>query len=213
MSDTGRTMVLGQELGAVVAALRQVTVQVQTRGGRGGMGAGVVWDSDGGSVLLVTNAHVARGERATIQLADGNVAPARVVARDRRRDLAALELDGLPPAPVESVAALLRRPPLRVGDLVIAVGHPGGHTGAATLGIIHAVDGDDADHPPRWIRADVRLAPGFSGGPLADAAGRVIGINTMVQGGLAFAVPALAVERWLRRVARPGRPAEVEVAR
>jgi serine protease Do len=192
-------MLLGQELGAVVDALRRVTVQVQTRGS--GLGAGVLWDGAG---LVVTNAHVARGERATIQLADGSIAPARVVARDRRRDLAALELDGL--ASTLTVAEVLRQPPSppppRVGDLVIAVGHPGGHTGAATLGIIHAVDGDHADRPPRWVRADVLLAPGFSGGPLADAAGRVIGINTMIQGGLALAVPAMAVERWLQRTVR-----------
>jgi serine protease Do len=182
---------LGQELAALVDGLRRVTVQVQTRGA--GLGAGVVWNEE----LVVTNAHVARGERATIRLEDGSIAAARVVARDRRRDLAALELDR--PPSTTAVAAMLRQPPSpRVGDLVIAVGHPGGHTGAATLGIIHAVDGNDADRPPRWIRADVRLAPGFSGGPLADAAGRVIGINTMMQGGLALAVPAAAVERWLR---------------
>ncbi|HVH66684.1 MAG TPA: serine protease [Gemmatimonadales bacterium] len=184
------------ELGAVVDALRRVTVQVRTGGS--GLGGGVVWNP--GS-LVITNAHVARGDRARIEFADGRVASARVVARDRRRDLAALELDGSLPA---GEAAVLREPPApRVGDLVIAVGHPEGHPGATTLGIIHAVDGDEADRPPRWIRADLRLAPGFSGGPLADAAGRVIGINTLVQGGLAFAVPAAAVERWLRRTRLP----------
>lgn len=200
-----KSTLLGAELAAVVDALRRVTVQVRTGGGGSGQGAGVVWNQMG---LVITNAHVVRGERAKIEFSDGSVASARVVARDRRRDLAALELADRPPRPPQGASVSAVRadsPSLRVGDLVIALGHPGGAAAAAaaaTLGIIHAVDGD-ADRPPRWIRADVQLAPGFSGGPLADAAGRVIGINTLMQGGLAFAVPAPVVARWVTRAWQP----------
>ena len=200
---------LGRELAATVAALRQVTVLVRTRGA--GAGAGVVWDARG---LVITNAHVARGDEVTVRFSDGSSAPARVVARDRQRDLAALELD--PPGPL--AAAVLRVPPgLRVGDLVLAVGHPGGHAGAVTLGILHASDHANGSEP-RWVRADVRLAPGYSGGPLADVAGRVVGINTLIYGGLALAVPVAAVETWLRaarqapRRARPRAPSRGGVA-
>jgi len=180
---------LGSELAATVAALRRVTVVVRTRGA--GVGAGVVWHARG---LVVTNAHVARGDDVTVQFSDGTIAPARVVVRDRQRDLAALELD--PPGAL--AAAVLRAPPeLRVGELVIALGHPGGHAGAVTVGIIHASD-DGNGSEPRWVRADLRLAPGYSGGPLADVAGRVVGLNTLIYGGLALAVPVAAVEAWLR---------------
>ena len=118
------------------------------------------------------------------------------MARDLKRDLAALEFE---PGRAVLGAVVRDSPPLRVGELVIAIGHPGGLTGAATLGIIHRAESDREGRTPRWIRADVRLAPGFSGGPLADATGRLVGVNTMMQGSLALAVPAAAVEAWVRR--------------
>ncbi len=181
---------LAQGLAAAVDQLRHITVQVRTRGAA--TGAGILWDRG----LVITNAHVIRGDRATIELSDGTVARARLVARDSKRDLAALELElGRPVA-----GAVVRdSPPLRVGEMVIAIGHPGGLVGAATLGIIHRAEGEREGRPPRWIRADLRLAPGFSGGPLADTAGRLVGVNTMVQGGLALAIPAVAVAAWLQR--------------
>ena len=187
---------LAQEFGAAVDVLRWLTVQVRTHGMA--TGAGVLWNEGAseGRGLVITNAHVVQGDRATIALGDGTVARARVVARDPNRDLAALEFAPRPPM----VSTVIRdSPPLRPGELVIAIGHPGGGVGAATLGIIHVAESAREGGRPRWIRADVRLAPGFSGGPLADAAGRLLGINTLMHGGLALAVPAAAVEAWVRR--------------
>ena len=88
---------------------------------------------------------------------------------------------------------------IRPGELVFAVGNPLGIAGALTTGIIQAHGPADGRHSPHWVQADVRIAPGNSGGPLADARGRVIGINSMIAGGLALAVPSNAVERFLRR--------------
>src|SRR6266704_5550810 len=84
---------LAQELAAAVDELRRVTVQVRTRGAA--TGAGVLWDGGGseGRALVITNAHVVRGDRATIELSDGTVARARVVAHDPKRDRAALEFE------------------------------------------------------------------------------------------------------------------------
>jgi len=189
-----------QEIAAVVEQLRHITVQVRTR--RAATGAGILWNTGEpeGSGLVITNAHVVQGNQATIELGDGSVARARVVARDPKRDLAALEFE-LELEPARAIAPTVVRdsPPLRVGELVIAIGHPGGLVGAATLGIVHADEGARDGRTPRWVRADVRLAPGFSGGPLADAAGRLVGVNTMIQGSLALAVPAAAVAAWVRR--------------
>ena len=197
---------LTQQLAAAVDALRRVTVRVQASG-TAASGAGVLWDAGGGDdsrPLVITNAHVATRAQATIQFDDGAVAQARVVARDRRRDLAALELEAR--TAVGGVAQVRGAPPLRVGELVIAIGHPGELTGAATLGIVHTAGGERAGRTPPWIRADLRLAPGFSGGPLADAGGRLIGINTLMQGGLALAVPAALVQSWLQRAQAPAAP-------
>ena len=194
---------VAHELAAAVDQLRQITVQVRTH--RAATGAGILWnggDAEGRS-LVITNAHVVRGDRATIELSDGTAVRARVVAHDPKRDVAALELE---PGPAVLAAVVRASPPLRVGELVIALGHPGGVVGAATLGIVHAGESPRDGPRPRWIRADLRLAPGFSGGPLADTAGRVIGVNTMMQAGLALAIPAAAVEAWVQRAHAPLAP-------
>lgn len=175
-----------EELAAVAAALSRSTVQVRSR--RYGFGSGVIWHPNG---LIITNNHVIRGPRATVELSNGRVFDALCINRDTQRDLAVLKVSAvdLPTATIGDSDAL------RVGELVLAVGNPLGIVGALTTGIIHAVGSKDAS---RWIQADVRLAPGNSGGPLADAQGRVIGINTVIVGGLALAVPSNAVERFLR---------------
>src|SRR6266480_5603152 len=84
---------LAREVAAAVDELRRVTVQVRGRGAASG--AGVLWNGGGSEHerLVITNAHVVRGDRATIELSDGTVARARVVARDLKRDLTALEFE------------------------------------------------------------------------------------------------------------------------
>jgi serine protease Do len=152
-------------------------------GGRGPVGAGVVWHPEG---LILTNAHVARRD-VSVVLADGRLRAARLVVRDAGRDLAALVVDasGLPAAEIGDSRAL------RVGEVVLAVGNPFGLPRALSAGLVHAVD-------HRVIQADLRLAPGNSGGPLADARGAVVGLNAMIVGGLAIAVPSETARRFVR---------------
>ena len=165
------------EFGEVAERLRRATVQVDN-------GSGVIWDTAG---LIVTNAHVARGPAASVTLWDGRRFDAQVLARDVRRDLASLRI-----AAGELPAALARdSSDVHVGELVMAVGNPLGFVGALSTGVVHALS-------PRWVHADVRLAPGNSGGPLADARGRIIGINTMIANGVALAVRSNSVTRLLR---------------
>jgi serine protease Do len=179
---------LGSELAELANALRQSTVEVHTRGA--GAGSGIIWNGDG---LIVTNAHVARADRATIVLSDGRAFDGVVTARDPRRDLAKIAIvrDG-----AAFQAATIGHPTdLRTGDVVVALGHPLGITGAIAFGVVHVVE--TRRGAPRWIRADIRLAPGNSGGPLADVRGRVVGINTLIAGGLGVAVPVTTVSRFL----------------
>jgi serine protease Do len=174
--------------GEVAEQLRRSTVLVQP-GGRGS-GSGVIWSSKG---TIITNAHVARGSQCTVQLWDGRELPATVVSRDPRRDLAELRVDA-PNLPAAIPADSAR---LRPGELAIAIGNPLGFLGALTTGVIHAIGPLRGLGSQTWVQADVRLAPGNSGGPLANAAGQVIGINTMVAGRLALAIPSNTVSSFL----------------
>jgi serine protease Do len=172
-----------QEAGVrqIIDKLRRSTVQVLS--GRGG-GSGVVW----GNGVVVTNAHVASGRQVEIVDAEGRRKSARITKRNIDRDLAVLEVPGgdLPRAEIGDSGSL------RSGQIVLAIGHPLGIAGAVAVGVIHAAEGQ------RWIQADIRLAPGNSGGILADSAGRVIGINTMIFNGLGFAIPSREVNEFLR---------------
>jgi serine protease Do len=176
-------------LGEVVERLRRVTVVVQP-GGRRGNGSGVLWGGDG---VVVTNAHVAQERTADVTLWDGREFRAEVMHRDPRRDLAALRIVAKDLPSLEARDTSLVRP----GEVAIAVGNPLGFVGALTTGVIHAVGPLAGLGKLKWVQSDVRLAPGNSGGPLADVQGRILGINTMVAGRLALAIPSNDITRFL----------------
>jgi serine protease Do len=173
-------------LAALAERVRVSTVCVHDPRGRAS-GSGIIWPHDD---LVITNAHVARGSDAIVETQDGRRLRAVVVRYDRSRDLAALRVEGgalgLRPALLRDAAEL------RPGELVFAVGNPLGLTGAVSAGLVQRCNG-------RWVVADVRLAPGNSGGPLADATGRVVGINSLIARGFALAVPSGAVADFLGR--------------
>jgi serine protease Do len=176
------------DFGEVTDRLRRATVQIGA--GRGSSGSGVIWSQDG---TIVTNAHVAGGGSVKVILWDGRKLDADVVARDLRNDLARLRVDRdkLPAATFRDSSSVAP------GEIVFAVGNPLGFVGALSTGIVHAV----GPHPnlgrKTWVQAAVRLAPGNSGGPLADSEGHVIGINTMVMNGLGFAVPSNTLAKFI----------------
>jgi serine protease Do len=174
------------EFGEVAERLRRSTVYVFSGGRERGGGSGVIWNEDG---LIITNAHVARSPVVEVELWDGRRFEASRVAYNRHRDVAALRVleHRLPAVGVGDSMAV------RPGELAIAVGNPLGFTGALTTGVIHSVTKD-------WLTATVRLAPGNSGGPLANAQGEVIGINTAIAYGLGLAVPSREIAAFLREV-------------
>jgi serine protease Do len=183
----------------IAAQLRQVTVQIwepHTRHRPGqAVGSGVLWQSDG---LIITNAHVVNGTTAQVALADGQRFTARVTARNRLRDLVALQIQTDPGASLELPAATIGNPAeLDVGALVLAVGNPGGQVGVVTTGIIHSLGNASPSGQAAWIQADIALAPGNSGGPLANARGEVVGINTQIAQGKGLAIPVTVVQRFL----------------
>lgn len=179
---------LADALAGVAERLTVGTVQVRGRGD--GAGSGVIWRADG---LIVTNAHVVRGPRAHVTLSDGRAFDGEVMRVDARLDLAAIRI----PAMHLPAVAVGDSDAIRVGELVVALGHPWGVRNSLATGVIHAAAARGARGSGRWVQADLRLAPGNSGGPLADARGRVIGINSMIVRGLALAVPSNVIARFL----------------
>ena len=196
---------LNLEVGDVVDKVRQSLVQVHN--GRRGAGSGAIWHRDG---LIVTNAHVVsgRGHRhgshgprseLRVTLPDGTTLPARLLAHDDGRDVAALLVQAKELTPIE----LGTSRDLQPGQWVLAVGFPWGVAGAATAGIVIG-KGEDLPGTPsparEWIAVSLGLRPGHSGGPLVDVQGRLVGVNTMMAGPeVGMAVPVHVVKEFLRQ--------------
>ena len=168
----------------VAADMREITVKVS--GSEGRHGSGTVWRHG----LIVTNAHVANSQVHDVEFATGMRAPGWLVARDRELDLAALAVS----VPFGPIAAFQSAAGLRAGEMVLALGNPFDGQGSITTGIVHRPVGKS----PRLF-ADIRLAPGYSGGPLAETSGAVIGINSMIVGPLGCAITSDAVQEFLSR--------------
>lgn len=191
-----RNIPVENDLSGLAALVRGWTVEVAGVDGEG-KGSGIVWHPGG---LIVTNAHVvARSARQRIRLGDGRETEARVLVRDDRRDLALLQsgITSAPEVPLGNVSSLVP------GALVLALGHPWGVSHAMSLGVVHGISMDSRGQP-RYIAADVRLAPGNSGGPLVDATGRLVGVNAMIVGGLGVAIPINVVQRVVREASNSG---------
>ncbi|PYE51815.1 S1C family serine protease [Deinococcus yavapaiensis] len=173
---------------------------LHVRSGRGHGGA-FVWSVSPSGVRVLTNHHVvARRNDVKLAREDGSWMEARVVASDPALDLALLETKAsLPFVRVGDSRAL------RLGELVFALGHPWGRPWVLTHGVVSGLGEVRFGRAPReFVRSDVRLAPGNSGGPLVNASGEVIGVNSMVWGGrLGVAVPAHVAHAWLANLDAP----------
>src|SRR5487761_452943 len=165
---------VAERLTPKVASLRVPQSRSSERGSGESLGSAVVFTADG---FLLTNAHVVgRSGGGTAVFADGMTAAFQVVVADPLSDLAVVRATGPTPEPAE----LGEADGLKVGQLVVAVGNPLGLAGSVTAGVISALG---RSLPARdrviedVIQTDAALNPGNSGGALADADARVIGIN------------------------------------
>ncbi len=156
---------------------------------------GIVWASDGGGATIVSANHVIeRDEEITIVAPDGRELPAKLVGRDPGSDLAVLKVEGagLTPATRAPEGAA------QVGAFVLALGRAGEL--AATIGIVSALggpwEGGRGRRFAKLISSDAPMFPGFSGGPLVDASGRVLGLLSSQLGrGMTLAIPSDEVDR------------------
>ncbi len=153
--------------------------------------SGVVWKPG----VIVTASHTLhRDEDITLTLPNGDKVPATLGGRDPSTDIAILRTDAtVPPVTIDAGDAL------RVGQLVLALGRPGASVTAA-LGIVSALGGEwrtwHGGRIDRFVRLDLAIYDGFSGGPLVDGSGRVLGINTSaLSRSAALTIPASTVTR------------------
>ena len=172
-----------------------------------GAGSGFVVDPSG---LVVTNNHVVDGaSEVTVTLNDGSKHKAKVVGRDDKTDIALLKIDVGHPLPHVDLGD---SGSARVGDWVLAVGNPFGLGGSVTAGIVSARGRDIHSGPyDDYIQVDAPINRGNSGGPLFDAYGRVIGVNTAIYSptggsvGIGFAIPAETVRTVVADLRQDGR--------
>jgi serine protease Do len=181
-------MAIFDEIQASIAQLAEgVGSSVVGIGQRWGAGSGVVL----GEGRVLTNAHNVRGDEATVTFADGRTAEGRVAGRDIDGDLAVIDVDtgGAPALPWADGA------PASIGAPVFALANPGGRGLRVTFGFVSGVDRSFRGPRGRRITGSVEhtapLLPGSSGGPVVNAAGQLLGINTNRLGeGFYLAIPA-----------------------
>ncbi|MDR0479593.1 MAG: DegQ family serine endoprotease [Burkholderiaceae bacterium] len=155
-----------------------------------GLGSGFIVSPDG---LILTNAHVVRGaDEVTVKLTDRREFKAKVLGQDDKTDIAVIKIDahGLPTVPLGNSRDLAP------GDWVLAIGAPFGFENSVTAGIVSAKNRSLPDEGMvPFIQTDAPVNPGNSGGPLFDARGEVVGINSQIYSrtggyqGLSFAIP------------------------
>lgn len=185
----------------VVAQAGRSVARVEGR--RRGAASGIVWSADG---LIVTANHVVhRDDNLRVGLADGQTLEATLVGRDPSTDLALLKVEGIALNPLENAG----EPEMSVGHLVLALGRPG-RTVQATFGVVSALGdqwrtpmGGQIDH---YLQTDVVMYPGFSGGPLVGADGRLLGLNTSGLGqGVSLAIPTVTIAHVVESLRSHGR--------
>jgi S1-C subfamily serine protease len=197
---TSVLLALSHDLAGAVESVGRSVVAVHARSRS--PSSGVHWSQ---SVIVTADHTVRRDEDISVSLPDGRMVPARLAGRDASTDLAVLKLQEaeFPVAEIGDAATL------KVGHVVLAIARPGERGVSASWGVISALGGPwhswHGGQIDQFIRPDVGLYPGFSGGPLADAHGRVMGINTAGPRNMVLTIPPATVNRVVRQLLEKGR--------
>lgn len=192
---------LSNALADAVESVAPSVVRVET--GRRCPASGIAWSADG---LVVTAAHaLEREEGIELHLDSGEVRRAMLVAADSASDIALLRSEGA------SLVTPERAPSdaLRCGQLVLALSRPG-RTVRSSLGVIGALGGEwrvpGGGRIERYVQADIGIEHGFSGGPLIDVSGRLIGLNSAgILRSTALTLPVVTIERVVNALLTQGR--------
>ena len=193
---------LSNDLAGAVERAGQSVVAIHAR--RRIPASGIHWRP---GIIVAAHHTIQRDDDITVSLADGTTVAATLAGRDPTTDLAVLKVNEAK-VPVASFAD---DGGVRVGALVLALGRPGSAV-TASLGVISTVGGEwrtwHGGTIDRFVRLDISIYDGFSGGPLIDASGRVLGVNTSgLSRGAALAIPAATVNRVVDQLLKSGRVA------
>jgi S1-C subfamily serine protease len=155
--------------------------------------SGLIWSADG---VIVTSDHAIERDEIEVVLANGSKHAATIVGRDPGSDVAVLKIAASGLTPVQQAPA----GSAKVGSIVLAVGRPGSEGPMASLGVVGGIGGPwrtfRGTEVEGYLRSDTTFYPGFSGGPLIDAQGRVVGMNSSRLGrGAGLTIPVAAVGR------------------
>jgi serine protease Do len=167
-------------------------------------GSGFIIEPGG---LIVTNAHVVEdADWLQVRLADGRRFSGRVVGQDSRVDLALVRIEGATNLPTLPVGDSNR---VRVGEFVLALGHPFGLEQSVSFGIVSRKGAPLTVAAPGFdfIQTDAAINPGNSGGPLVNMSGQVVGVNSMAarNGSIGFAIPSNLVKMLVPQLATKGK--------
>jgi len=209
-NDNGEDNPFGQFFGPGSPFGRRFQMQPQQPQYEHGLGSGVIISPDG---YIVTNNHVVDGATdIRVTMSDRRILPAKVVGRDKLTDLAVIKVNAsdLPSVPWGDSTKL------RPGQTVLAFGNPLGFRFTVTRGIVSALNrpnpfGQDRRAPGEFIQTDAAINQGNSGGPLVNAHGEVIGINTFLVSqsggfsGMGFAIPTQIVRPTVDALIRTGK--------
>jgi S1-C subfamily serine protease len=192
---------LSDDLAAAVATAAPSLVAIHAR--RRIPSSGIVWAP---GVVVTAHHTIQREERITVTLADGSTVAATLAGRDPTTDLAVLRLDGAAEAAVPIARAAA---PARVGQLVLALGMPGPAVTAA-LGIVSATGGEwrtwHGGRIDQFVRLDLAIHDGFSGGATVDASGHLLGLNSSgLARASAMTIPVATIERVAAQLLASGR--------
>lgn len=199
MNEDNVSSDLSDALAAAVERAGRAIVSISAR--RRSPASGIVWQSD----IVVTADHVVeRDEGITVTGADGVKREATLAGRDPTSDLAILTVKGLAQQPLAAATSQAR-----VGQIVLAVARPGEAGLSASFGVLSAVGSEFRTHGggkiDQFLRPDLTFYPGFSGGPLIDATGKFLGLNTSgLARGLPLTIPASTVSRVVEQLLKSG---------
>ncbi|TMI22510.1 PDZ domain-containing protein [Candidatus Bathyarchaeota archaeon] len=202
--QTNSSAILESISDAIVDVTEKVSQSVVRVGaGRWRGGTGTVWSKDG---HIVTSNHVIGDLREVeVGFSDGTKHTAKVVGRDPYSDIALLKIDSNNLTPVDQGNS----DNLKVGQFVLAVSNPFGRQPSATSGIVtnpaYNVRGWWGASMDKVVVSDARLNPGYSGGPLVDARGRLIGINAAYANNRGISVPVNTVKSVIDKLMHDGK--------
>jgi serine protease Do len=203
MNETNAVQILQSLSDAVAKLAEKVSESVVTVGDGRRAGTGIIWSSDG--YIVTANHVIGRSESLDVRLGDGRTLEAKIVGRDHYSDVALLKVEAKGLTPLERGDSK----GLKTGQFVLALANPMGENTSATSGIVtspsRSLQGWWGVMMENAVVTDARLNPGYSGGPLVDASGKLVGMNVAYFASRGIAVSIDTLNEVSQKLSKDGR--------